>query len=124
MSRFLTRRFQALKTRLAELIPQKQAEIKEFKDANKDVVVGTVTVDQIYGGMRDIRGLICESSLLDAQEGIRFRGLSIPEAQKALPKAPGGEEPLPEGIWWLLLTGEVPTAAQTSAYVTFSLEST
>ena len=29
-----------------------------------------------------------------------------------LPKAKGGNEPLPEGIFWLLLTGEVPTKAQ------------
>ena len=28
-----------------------------------------------------------------------------------LPKAPGGEEPLPEGIFYLLLTGDLPTAA-------------
>jgi len=67
---------------------------------------------QIYGGMRDVRGLICETSLLDANEGIRFRGLSIPECQEKLPKADGGEEPLPEGLYWLLLTGEVPTKEQ------------
>lgn len=29
-----------------------------------------------------------------------------------LPKANGGEEPLPEGIFWLLMTGEIPTKAQ------------
>jgi citrate synthase len=62
--------------------------------------------------MRDIRSLLCETSLLDANEGIRFRGLSIPECQKLLPKAAGGAEPLPEGLFWLLLTGEVPTAEQ------------
>ena len=38
--------------------------------------------------------------------------MSIPEARKALPKAEGGEEPLPEGLFWLLLTGEVPTKEQ------------
>ena len=32
-----------------------------------------------------------------------------------LPKAEGGEEPLPEGIFWLLMTGEIPTKAQVSA---------
>lgn len=31
-----------------------------------------------------------------------------------LPKAEGGEEPLPEGIFWLLMTGEIPTKAQVS----------
>jgi citrate synthase len=42
-------------------------------------------------------------------EGIRYRGKTIPEMRRELPKAPGGEEPLPEAGWWLLLTGEVPT---------------
>lgn len=45
-------------------------------------------------------------------EGIRFRGKTIPECQELLPKAPGGSEPLPEGLFWLLLTGEVPTPEQ------------
>lgn len=47
-----------------------------------------------------------------APQGIRFRGYSIPECQKLLPKAAGGEEPLPEGLFWLLVTGEVPTQEQ------------
>ena len=71
-----------------------------------------VTVLQMYGGMRGIKGLVCETSVLDPDEGIRFRGYSIPECQKLLPKAKGGEEPLPEGLFWLLITGEVPTDAQ------------
>lgn len=48
-------------------------------------------------------------------EGIRFRGKTIPECQDALPRAPGGQEPLPEALFWLLLTGEVPTQEQTAA---------
>lgn len=40
-------------------------------------------------------------------QGIRFRGLSIPECQKLLPAASPGGEPLPEGLLWLLLTGKV-----------------
>lgn len=54
------------------------------------------------------------SSLLVDIQGIRFRGYSIPECQKLLPKAPGGEEPLPEGLFWLLVTGQVPTEEQVS----------
>ena len=63
----------------------------------------------MYGGMRGIRGLVTETSLLDPEEGIRFRGYSIPECQELLPKAEGGEEPLPEGLFYLLLTGKIPT---------------
>lgn len=66
----------------------------------------------MYGGMRGIKGLVCETSVLDPDEGIRFRGYSIPECQKLLPKAPNGQEPLPEGLFWLLMTGDVPTEAQ------------
>lgn len=71
----------------------------------------------MYGGMRGIKGLICETSVLDPDEGIRFRGLSIPECQKALPKAEGGSEPLPEGLFWLLVTGDVPTEAQVQMHL-------
>lgn len=62
--------------------------------------------------MRGIKGMIWEPSVLDAEEGIRFRGKTIPECQKELPAAEGGQEPLPESLFWLLVTGEVPTQAQ------------
>jgi citrate synthase len=104
-----------LKERLADLVPSKQTEVKDFRAKSGDTVVGNVTVNMMYGGMRGIKGLVTETSVLDPEEGIRFRGYSIPECQKLLPKAPGGEEPLPEGLFWLLMTGEVPTSDQVAA---------
>lgn len=104
-----------LKERLEELVPQQQNEVKEFRQKDGEVVVGKVTVNMMYGGMRGIRGLVTETSVLDPAEGIRFRGYSIPECQKLLPKAPGGQEPLPEGLFWLLITGELPTEDQVHA---------
>ena len=59
-----------------------------------------------------MKGLVTETSVLDAEEGIRFRGYTIPECQELLPRAPGGDEPLPEGLFWLLLTGEIPSEEQ------------
>ena len=59
--------------------------------------------------MRGITGLVTETSLLDAQEGIRFRGYSIPELQAKLPTAKPGGEPMPEGLFYLMLVGELPT---------------
>ena len=47
--------------------------------------------------------------MLDAQEGIRFRGYSIPELREKLPKTEKGSEPLPEGLFYLMLIGELPT---------------
>ena len=69
----------------------------------------------MYGGMRDILSMVTETSVLDKNEGIRFRGYTIQECQFLLPKAPGGEEPLPEGLFWLLATGKIPTEAQVKA---------
>ncbi len=60
--------------------------------------------------MRGIKGLVTETSVLDAEEGIRLRGYTIPELQKLLPAAKS--EPLPEGILYLLMTGEIPNEAQ------------
>lgn len=97
------------------MIPGKAAQVQQVRKELGDKIIHHVTVDQAYTGMRDIKSMVWEVSLLDAQEGIRFRGLSIPELQAQLPRAPGGEEPLPEALFWLLLTGEVPTQAQAEA---------
>ena len=55
-----------------------------------------------------------------SSQGIRFRGFTIPECQEKLPKAKGGQEPLPEGLFWLLLTGDIPTEEQASWFSTMS----
>jgi len=105
----------SLKDVLAEKVPAVQAEVKEFRKQHGKTVVGQVNVDMMYGGMRGIKGLVTETSVLDPEEGIRFRGYSLPECQELLPKASGGTEPLPEACFWLLLTGDIPTQAQVSA---------
>ena len=85
------------------------AEIKEMLKEHGNKVIGEVQLSQVYQGMRGITGLVTETSLLDAQEGIRFRGYSIPELQQKLAKAPDGFEPLPEGLFYLMLVGELPS---------------
>lgn len=40
-------------------------------------VVGEVTLDQVYGGARGIKALVWEGSVLDSEEGIRFRGKTV-----------------------------------------------
>jgi len=75
-------------------------------------VISEVTIAQSYGGMRGVKSIVCETSALDPEEGIRFRGYNIPECQEKAPKAKGGEQPLPEGLFYLLLTGDIPTQEQ------------
>ena len=84
-------------------------EIKALLKEHGDKKIGEVTLSQIYQGMRGITGLVSETSLLDAQEGIRFRGYTIPELAQKLPKVKGGTEPLPEGLFHLMLLGDLPT---------------
>jgi len=89
-----------------------QAQAKEVKALLKDYgdkQVDDVKVEQVFGGMRDITSMLWEPSLLDAEEGIRFRGYTIPELREKLPRAANGNEPLPEGLFWLMLVGEIPT---------------
>jgi citrate synthase len=85
------------------------AEIKDILKEHGSRKIGEVMLSQIYSGMRGMTGLVTETSLLDPQEGIRFRGYSIPELQEKLPHSQGCGEPLPEGLFHLMLLGELPT---------------
>ncbi|MGZ5248091.1 MAG: citrate/2-methylcitrate synthase, partial [Flavitalea sp.] len=98
-----------IKERFKQKADEAAAEIKDLLKEHGNKKIGEVTLSQAYQGMRGITGLVSETSLLDSQEGIRFRGFSIPELQEKLPKAPGGSEPLPEGLFYLMLVGELPT---------------
>lgn len=102
----------SLKETLAMKIPFERENIRAFRQRYGSTKVGEVTVDMMYGGMRGLGGLVCETSFLDPDEGIRFRNFSIPEINKLLPKAKNSEQLLPESVFWLLLTGDIPTSAQ------------
>lgn len=100
---------------MTQILPERIADFKRVAETHGKKELGKVTASQTLGGMRDIPGLFWETSLLDAKEGIRFRGYSIPELQAKLPKRQGGgkdAQPLPEGVLWLLLTNEIPTESQ------------
>ena len=99
----------SLKEKFALKIGPMREKVSSILKEHGDTKISEVTVAQAYGGMRGVKCMVTETSALDPYEGIRFRGFNIPELREKLPKAPGGEEPLPEGIFYLLLTGELPT---------------
>ena len=101
-----------LHEKIESQLPQWRERMKSLAKDHADVVVDHVTVGQIVGGMRDIKSLLTDISFVDPAEGIRFRGMSIPEVLKALPKARGGQMPLVGGLYYLLMVGEVPTKEQ------------
>jgi citrate synthase len=98
-----------LKEKFAKVALPMAGEIKEFIRENGNQVIGQYTIEQVYSGMKGMVGMVTETSKLDPDEGIRFRGYSIPDLREKLPKAPGDSEPLPEGIFYLMLMGELPT---------------
>ncbi len=99
--------------KIQEHRPRTTRLVKEFGD----VKLGDVTIAQAIGGARGVKCLVTDISYLDPMEGIRFRGMTIPETFEALPKVPGSEYPYVEGFWYLLLTGDVPTEAQVQEVV-------
>lgn len=66
--------------------------------------------------MRGLKAMVWEGSVLDPNEGIRFHGRTIKECQRELPKGTSGTEMLPEAMFWLLLTGKIPSVGQTRVF--------
>jgi citrate synthase len=106
-----------LKAKLLEKIEAFRPRVTKLNKEFGNVVIDKVNIGQAIGGARDVRCLVTDISYLDPFEGIRFRGKTIPETFAALQKVPGREQPYVEGFFYFLLTGDVPTAAQTQEVV-------
>jgi citrate synthase len=91
-------------TRASKCVSEYQRIKKEYGSK----VISQVTIDQVLTGQKGIPALVCDTSNLDANEGIRFRGYSLPELRQKLPKLTPEGEPLPEGLFYLMLIGEIP----------------
>ena len=98
-----------LKEKIALQIPACRDRVKLLIQNSGDVKVGEVTIKQVYGGMRNVKGLVTDISYVDPSEGIRLRGFTIPELLEKLPRLEGSEIPIVSGLYFLLLTGEIPT---------------
>lgn len=87
-----------LRDRLAELIPGLRKEANEVFALGPNESLGEVTVEQVFGGMRGIKALICDTSEVGLDTGLIIRGIPILDLV----------DKLPEEIFYLLLTGELP----------------
>ena len=105
----------SLKESFAEVLPAWRERVQKLLKEGGEVKVGEVTISQIYGGMRDIKSLVTDISYVDPNEGIRFRGFTIPEVIEKLPKPPGAEMPYTGGLYYLLMIGKLPTEAEALA---------
>ena len=88
-----------LKEILGAQLPVLRDEIKAILANHGDNVISQVAIEQAYGGMRDIKCLVCDTSEVDPQSGLIIRGRPVLELT----------DKLPEEIFWLLCTGELPS---------------
>tara|TARA_Y100000389_G_scaffold196990_1_gene230761 strand:+ start:2535 stop:3938 length:1404 start_codon:yes stop_codon:yes gene_type:complete len=103
-----------LKSRLKELIPHKRTKFNKLKQLHGDKIIDNVSIAQVLGGMRGIKSLYWDTSLLNSEKGILFNGLTIPELRQQLPTLSNkpDSEPMVESMIWFLLTKEIPTHDQ------------
>ncbi|MBN1340969.1 MAG: citrate (Si)-synthase [Bacteroidales bacterium] len=106
-----------LKDKLHEKIEQWRPRTARLLEEYGDVVVDKVTISKLIGGMRGLKCLVTDISYLDPNEGIRYRGYTLPEVFEKLPKPKGAGMPYVEGLFHLLLTGEIPSEKEISDIV-------
>ncbi len=104
-----------LKEKIAEMLPDWRERVRRLTKEHGDVVVDQITVKQVYGGMRGAKVLVTDISYVDPMEGIRWRGMTVPEVLAALPKPAPDAMPYVGGLYYLLLVGEIPTKEQALA---------
>ncbi len=93
-----------LKEKLAGIIPALREEIKSLLKEHGELQIGTVNVGQAYGGMRGVKGLICDTSLVEPDKGLIIRGYPILDIQNRPP----------EDIFWLLVAGSLPSEEESA----------
>ncbi len=91
-----------LKAKLASQVPNLRERVRNLGKNYGTKVISEVTVEQILGGMRGVKSLICDTSEVGLDTGLIIRGIPILELTNKLP----------EEIFWLMLTGELPTAEE------------
>jgi len=88
--------------KLTAKFPGWREEVKGLQKEHGEKVISQVTVAQAYGGMRGVKSLVCDTSEVPPDKGLIIRGIPVKELT----------EKLPEEVLWLLLTGELPSAAE------------
>ncbi len=98
-----------LKEKIAAQLPAWRDRVSDLVQRHGDTQIDTITLGQVYGGMRGAKVLVTDISYVDPQEGIRLRGFTVPQVLEKLPKPAPEAMPYVGGLYYLLLVGEVPT---------------
>jgi citrate synthase len=89
-----------LHDKLESQIPALREDLRALAKAQGAAVVSEVTINQVLGGMRGVKGMLCDTSVVDPDKGLIVRGIPIGKLA----------DRIPEEIFYLLLTGELPDA--------------
>ena len=100
------------KAEFAAQLPAWRDRVRKLIEENGNVKVDEVTIAQVYGGMRSVKGLVTDISYVDPGEGIRFRGYTIPEVLEKLPSPTEDSMPYVGGLYYLFLLGKLPNTEQ------------
>ena len=94
-----------LQERFSAQLPELRKEIKELVKAKGATKISDVTVEQAYGGMRGVKGMICDTSVVEPDQGLIIRGHPLLTIKDLWP----------EDIFYLLLTGVKPNKEEVAA---------
>ncbi len=90
---------------LRQKIPAYREEVGNLVKTHGGKSISEVKVQQAYGGMRGVKGMICDTSVVEPDKGLIVRGRPLLEIKHLWP----------EEIFYLLLTGEEPDAEAKAA---------
>ncbi len=95
-----------LKETLGDQIPKLREERVKLMKEHGDHKISDVTIAQAIGGMRGVKGMVCDTSVVEPDQGLIIRGRPIGKLT----------DKIPEEIFWLLLTGNLPTADELKGF--------
>lgn len=95
-----------LKETLGKMIPRLRKERVTLMKEHGAYQISEVSVAQAIGGMRGIKGMVCDTSVVEPDKGLIIRGYPIMKLMNRLP----------EEIFWLLTIGKLPTKGELTLF--------
>ncbi|MCP4727947.1 MAG: citrate (Si)-synthase, partial [bacterium] len=89
----------SLYDKLKSQVDELRSTRKQILTEHGDHKISDVNVKQAFGGMRGIKGMICDTSVVEPDKGLIIRGYPLLEIA----------DRWPEDIFYLLCTGDLPT---------------
>ena len=106
-------RLDLLKQHLAhQTLPKYRYRIQEFKKHHAANTVANIHLSNLFNGLHNVPILFHPTSILDKDDGVLLRGYRLKQVQDLLHKPKGCFQPSIESVFWLLITGELPTHEQ------------